>query len=1017
LTDKPTNRFEQYFVNLGEIISRNKKWIIISSCSLFLFWILSDYLNNGIIHKVDTWGYENISETKLIILTILSSIVLGVLAVIRFDSKHVREHKLLYTSSTVLCAIYVYSRYSNLIYFIRSEDSRVYMDLFLIPFGIIFAKGLSEFHKSISRIPSPKYTILTDDPLTTSDDDALNIKSIAQHIVNVFYNNYTKCFTIGINGIWGKGKSTFTEFIKEKIQSDPKLKEDSIIVDFNPYEVLSDKSMELRFFEELSHLVSKHDKNVSNRINGYIKTVIKEEKWYSKIPSGVIESNINIKSVNQALQGSNKKLIIFIDDIDRLVDLNDIINVFQLIRNCNGLENTYIIANYDKINVNKIFGNSNVESTYIDKIINYEYKLPILNERIYFNRIIAEILSKVLISIDLPEDSDDETKEKMKKEVENFVGWRAMTIEPPYFVLDKGYNELVRVVKSDEKNENWLMFSDLFSSVREIKRFLISFSVKYRGMKGNANFIDCFLLHLIKFNDEEYSKLVTIFEEKILEKRSSNLTINIFDPSKLDPSEPAVQLDDVVPMPELTSGGSEEPELKGATVENIESPILLPSTLKILELLCANRNDSIVRSFRNFRNTHYYFFETHYDFEISTVEIDALLIDPSEIVKYQGDKKQSILDWISRNYQNIDDHTKRYGALIILFENLNSYSRETFLFNETIYELFYHLNNDQKTKLVNFITDNKNDSSVYFLNQFLSFESKGRGQKFEKDIVQKALDKIVNSYASYIDNFRYLNHQLFSNPELPNWFSKGLDDSQDIILYYLKIENINNTLYLKLKNSSIEITEVIRDKLKDAVKTYDKDLFILTDWGNITTNGFNLFPGLAYTSRNYLNSKFNTENWMVFDHPLITRERAKEYKEMFDENDFISKINKMDIIHTFSINEALRGGRYNIKFNIDIPIAKPFIRQAYLQFQVDDHLYLHINDYKDVLIKYSQWDEQHQIDITKYFNSGENIIEMSIENRQGTMGKRVRQAMDNPYGIIFKLVIDYDVNIFVGKYQ
>ncbi|MBK8819062.1 MAG: hypothetical protein IPN49_08205 [Saprospiraceae bacterium] len=90
------------------------------------------------------------------------------------------------------------------------------------------------------------------------------------------------------------------------------------------------------------------------------------------------------KVIGASLRKQNKKLVIFLDDLDRL-DGDEILEVFKIIRNSFDIANTFFIIGFDLdyvISQIKEKINSDLEKsiTYLDKIFQLKINLPSISD-------------------------------------------------------------------------------------------------------------------------------------------------------------------------------------------------------------------------------------------------------------------------------------------------------------------------------------------------------------------------------------------------------------------------------------------------------------------------------------------------------------------------------------------------------------------------------------------------------------------------------------------------------------
>jgi predicted KAP-like P-loop ATPase len=276
----------------------------------------------------------------------------------------------------------------------------------------------------------------TDSPKNKKEDDILNRHLFAEQIVNgllTSYENGSESLIIGINGAWGTGKTTLLNFIKTELKN--KQRDKGIIFDFNPWLFSGQEQLQRKFFKELKEtlknsvekIVKKVEEgksqlsetlekpleitnNLYEQITEYTKSLNEEKdiNWWKELLknsgdvigkfegetgmfklAGVVskmlkDEEIKEKPINEiketidkSLKKLDKKIYIFIDDLDRLSQ-TEITQIFQLIRLNANFANTVFFVAFDKeivVNALQKEYQKNGEH-YLEKIIQVDYSLP-----------------------------------------------------------------------------------------------------------------------------------------------------------------------------------------------------------------------------------------------------------------------------------------------------------------------------------------------------------------------------------------------------------------------------------------------------------------------------------------------------------------------------------------------------------------------------------------------------------------------------------------------------------------
>ncbi|WBL26775.1 KAP family P-loop NTPase fold protein [Zunongwangia sp. HGR-M22] len=334
-----------------------------------------------------------------------------------------------------------------------------------------------------------KISFNSNNPINNPEEDFFNFEHFAQKIKKIIqgYSYNSEPLTIGIYGKWGSGKTSLLRLIEKDIELFKKNKDDKPFIKFhyNPWLYQSKEEMLFDFFDTLSRKLNYTDDEQLKKAGKLIKKYsryLKAVKLSASvgIPK-VFNAGISIEpyeilqrlgedlegnekslddlknEVNHSLDQSSKKIIIFIDDVDRL-DKDEIFTLFKLIKVNADFKNLVFLVCLDPDYVAKAihsrYGSKKQSGIdFLEKIINIPLELPLIEKS----------------------DLDYFVKEKVKS------------------ILD---NKFI-----DEDNKNELIYSlrgDYFNSPREIIRILNSFAVSYFAIGEEVNLHDLFWIEYLK---------------------------------------------------------------------------------------------------------------------------------------------------------------------------------------------------------------------------------------------------------------------------------------------------------------------------------------------------------------------------------------------------------------------------------------------------------------------------------------------------------------------------------------
>lgn len=206
--------------------------------------------------------------------------------------------------------------------------------------------------------------ISPDLPITKARDDILNRSSFAKNLAKVLLEySCSSSFSIGLYGEWGSGKTSLLNMVIEEIED-----KDSrvVILRFNPWLCSDSKQLISQFFKQLATAI-KMNKTATDKACELIDQYADIFDATSAIPllgdiiaaackTAAQQAKQHIEKANdlqtiknkivEKLEEENLKIIVAIDDIDRLSE-EEIIAVFQLVKSLADFPNTIYLLAFD----------------------------------------------------------------------------------------------------------------------------------------------------------------------------------------------------------------------------------------------------------------------------------------------------------------------------------------------------------------------------------------------------------------------------------------------------------------------------------------------------------------------------------------------------------------------------------------------------------------------------------------------------------------------------------------------
>jgi len=280
-------------------------------------------------------------------------------------------------------------------------------------------------------------------------------------------------FAVGIIGMWGSGKTTFLNSVEQILYKES----DVVQFRFNPWVARTMNGISTIFFKDLSAKLSLYDDSLKTDILSYSDELLRSVensqfaivKTFFSLFAKDRELEERFELLNQSIQSLRKKIVIFIDDVDRL-DKDEVIEVLRIIRNTANFGNTFFIVAFDKVYVTDSIRQSLGSDTeeYLEKIFQLEYYLPLNPNGEIFKEALLVELSKYT------GEENTEVIDKIRKDEDVF-----------------SYFEILPPIK------------DYIRTFRDVQRFMNIFLLNYSIVKNNIYLPDYISICILRLKYPE----------------------------------------------------------------------------------------------------------------------------------------------------------------------------------------------------------------------------------------------------------------------------------------------------------------------------------------------------------------------------------------------------------------------------------------------------------------------------------------------------------------------------------
>jgi hypothetical protein len=219
-------------------------------------------------------------------------------------------------------------------------------------FGIVWVictyKGLfvpEEKEDEKGKLKTEESTvILSDEAITHENEDILERKSFVRDLYKQIVDfPFSDSFVIGLYGGWGEGKTSVLNLLRNKLLKNEKV----ILVEFDPWYFRDEEALLKNFYQSIE--------NAINRVYFFPDFNKVLRKYQNILNIGLKRFGLDLhgfmddeelewikKRIDFYIQRIERKLIIFIDNIDRLPS-DEVLSVFKLVKLSAKFKNTIFV--------------------------------------------------------------------------------------------------------------------------------------------------------------------------------------------------------------------------------------------------------------------------------------------------------------------------------------------------------------------------------------------------------------------------------------------------------------------------------------------------------------------------------------------------------------------------------------------------------------------------------------------------------------------------------------------------
>jgi hypothetical protein len=820
--------------------------------------------------------------------------------------------------------------------------------------------------------------------LTEGSRDIFRRDSYASYISKLVLNQTVRnSFAIGIRGSWGSGKSVFLRQIENNIYNVIKIR-------FNPWLSKSTDEVLGDFFKILIDRTSEFDNSLSRNFRKYYSNLVNlDENMGSKLFSsiGILKQDKGQsleeqqKEIVNRLKKDRLKIVVFIDDLDRL-NADEILSVLKLIRNSFNFPNTFFLIAYDDLYLRKTLRDKiHKPDKFLEKIFQLDIDLPSFPFDLLQNQVIELLVVN----------KTDSQKEHITRAIQS--------------IGDSG------------------VFSKIIQNLRDAVRFSNSFNHIYWKKEAEVDLFDFILLELLKIKfratyEEVRSALISSADVNYIkiskDEFNPSSRIKLLGTKQLNTDNPAYPL-----LHLLFNRENNFDEVKSITLPGNSIRYFSDDLFGIISYA----------EFENYKGESFLGFKALIDDQFNKGNIEELINKILRINRFPNsnsffniNKGLLYISNLKFNYQYTDivynNFETNYSAISKSIQNDESIKKY-------VERLFYDEYKDALAEsqvlgrlLLRQMTDASgsavmSDLDITFLKEMLIKNLADFAKKYHDGFDTRVFDIYYQVRESVQGGTVYINSRanlimrdyVLSNQKtfFKEWLIRpkylGKVDTKIYVLepfidQYLGYGEFERLLYEQ--SSSLDVL-----KVQSFFKKYKAANYSEAEYSPLVIEIFSDERTRFLESPSYNN---------LSSGPAVVR---KQPGKIVFSNRHESLKGSEWIAHTAEITqlEAQKGGIYIFSVEFSLSGLKVSLRNAKMYFLVDDFLKVDINS-EDFGGEYSgvNLEKPLEIDLTRVLSMDSNRILFFVGNVEGEKEwpDAVVTAENNPYDFIYKIIIELD---------